>query len=222
MDRYTWLAERRAAVVADYDAGAPSYDMNLYPADTQEEWVARLLTLIPPAGTVLDAPCGTGRYFSLITGAGMRVVGVDQSAGMLAQARARNPAVWLEHKSLQELSYAAEFDAAITVDAMENVPPEDWPAVLANLSRAVRQGGVLYLTVEEVSDLRVDHAFDALSARGLPAVHGEIVEGDVAGYHFYPGRNQVLAWFAAAGLDVIDEGYSAEEDWGYRHFLLRV
>jgi SAM-dependent methyltransferase len=222
MDRYTWLAERRAAVVADYDAEAPSYDMNLYPADTQEEWVARLLTLIPPAGTVLDAPCGTGRYFSLMTGAGMRVVGVDQSAGMLAQARARNLAVWLEHKSLQELSYAAEFDAAITVDAMENVPPEDWPAVLANLSRAVRQGGVLYLTVEEVSDLRVDHAFDALSARGLPAVRGEMVEGDVAGYHFYPGRNQVLAWFAAAGLDVIDEGYSAEEDWGYRHFLLRV
>jgi SAM-dependent methyltransferase len=222
MDRYTWLAERRAAVVADYDAEAPSYDMNLYPAGTQEEWVARLLALIPPAGTVLDAPCGTGRYFSLITGAGMRVVGVDQSAGMLAQARARNLAVWLEQKSLQELSYAAEFDAAITVDAMENVPPEDWPAVLANLSRSVRQGGVLYLTVEEVSDLRIDHAFDALSARGLPAVRGEIVEGDVAGYHFYPGRNQVLAWFAAAGLDVIDEGYSAEEDWGYRHFLLRV
>jgi SAM-dependent methyltransferase len=222
MDRYTWLAERRAAVVADYDAEAPSYDMNLYPADTQEEWVARLLTLIPPAGTVLDAPCGTGRYFSLMTGAGMRVAGVDQSAGMLAQARARNLALWLEQKSLQELSYAAEFDAAITVDAMENLPPEDWPAVLANLSRAVRQGGVLYLTVEEVSDLRIDHAFDALSARGLPAVHGEIVEGDVAGYHFYPGRNRVLAWFAAAGLDVIDEGYSAEEDWGYRHFLLRV
>jgi len=222
MDRYTWLAERRAAVVADYDAEAPSYDMNLYPADTQEEWIARLLTMIPPAGTVLDAPCGTGRYFSLITGAGMRVVGVDQSAGMLAQARARNLAVWLEQRSLQDLSYSAEFDAAVTVDAMENVPPEDWPTVLAHLRRAVRPGGVLYLTVEEVSDLRIDHAFDALAARGLPAVRGEIVDGDVAGYHYYPGRNHVLAWFAAAGLDVIDEDYSAEEDWGYRHFLLRA
>src|SRR5690349_4102862 len=84
MDRSTWLAERRAAVVADYDAEAPTYDMDLYPADTQEEWVARLLTLIPLAGTVLDAPCGTGRYFFLITGAGMRGVGADQSAGMLA------------------------------------------------------------------------------------------------------------------------------------------
>jgi SAM-dependent methyltransferase len=222
MDRQAWLAERRAAVVADYDAEAPAYDMNLYPADTQEEWVARLLGMIPAGGTVLDAPCGTGRYFPLIAGAGMRVVGVDQSAGMLAQARARNLAGILERKSLQDLSYAAQFDAAVTIDAMENVPPEDWPTVLANLRRAVRPGGVLYITVEEVSDQSIGHAFEALTARGLPAVRGEIIEGDVAGYHYYPGRDQVMAWFEAAGLDVIDEDYSAEESWGYRHFLLRA
>jgi SAM-dependent methyltransferase len=89
MERQAWLAERRAAVVADYDAEAATYDLNLYPADAQEEWVARLLGLIPAGGTVLDAPCGTGRYFSLIAGAGMRVVGVDQSAGMLAHSAHR-------------------------------------------------------------------------------------------------------------------------------------
>jgi len=222
MDRQAWLAERQAAVVADYDAEAPTYDMNLYPADAQEQWVGRLLAMIPVGGIVLDAPCGTGRYFPLIAGAGMRIVGVDQSAGMLAQARARNLASILERTSLQDLSYAGEFDAAVTIDAMENVPPEDWPTVLANLRRAVRPGGVLYLTVEEVSDQRISHAFEALSARGLPALRGEIIEGDVAGYHYYPGRDRVTEWFAAADLDVIDEDYSAEEDWGYRHFLLRA
>ncbi|HEX9553312.1 MAG TPA: methyltransferase domain-containing protein [Streptosporangiaceae bacterium] len=222
MDRQAWLAERRAAVVADYDAEAPTYDMNLYPAGTQEMWAARLLGMIPAGSTVLDAPCGTGRYFPLIAGAGMRVIGVDQSAGMLAQARARNLASILELKSLQDLSYAAEFDATVTIDAMENVPPDDWPTVLANLRRAVRPGGVLYLTVEEASDQRIGHAFEALTARGLPAVRGEIIEGDVAGYHYYPGRDRVMGWFEAAGLDVIDEDYSAEEDWGYRHFLLRA
>ena len=61
-----------------------------------------------------------------------------------------------------------------------------------------------------------------MTARGLPAVRGEIIEGDVAGYHYYPGRDRVMGWFEAAGLDVIDEDYSAEEDWGYRHFLLRA
>jgi hypothetical protein len=31
----------------------------------------------------------------------------------------------LEHIALQDLSYVREFDAVITVDAMENIPPED-------------------------------------------------------------------------------------------------
>ena len=29
MDRQAWLAERRAAVVADYDAEAPTYDIEM-------------------------------------------------------------------------------------------------------------------------------------------------------------------------------------------------
>ncbi|HEX5188037.1 MAG TPA: class I SAM-dependent methyltransferase [Streptosporangiaceae bacterium] len=222
MDRETWLAERRAAVEADYDAEAPAYGDDAYPADVQREWVGRVLGLVPPGGTVLDAPCGTGRYFAQITGAGVVVVGADQSAGMLAQARTRGLAASLERCRLQDLSYAGEFDAVVTIDAMENVPPEDWPGVLANLRRAVRPGGVLYMTVEEVDQAGIDAAFEAMTGRGLPAVRGEVVEGDVAGYHYYPGRERVLGWLAEAGLEVMDEGYSAEDGWGYRHFLLRA
>src|SRR5262245_44054265 len=154
MDRQTWLAERQVAVVADYDGGAADYDDLEYPADMQHAWVRRVLEMIPPGGAVLDAPCGTGRYFELITSAGMHVTGADQSAGMLAQARARDLAISLEHCCLQDLSYDGEFDAVVTIDAMENVPPEDYPMVLANLRRAARPGGVLYMTVEEANQAR--------------------------------------------------------------------
>jgi ubiquinone/menaquinone biosynthesis C-methylase UbiE len=222
MDRHTWLAERQAAVVADYDGDAANYDDLEYPADMQHAWVRRVLDMIPPGGTVLDAPCGTGRYFALITGAGMQVTGADQSAGMLAQARARDMAVSLEHCRLQDLSYDGTFDAVLTIDALENVPPEDYPTVLANLRRAVRPGGVLYMTVEEQDQSRIDEAFESLTALGMPAVHGEVVEGNVAGYHYYPGRERVLNWLSDAGLDVLDEGYGPENSWGYRHFLLRA
>ncbi|HKR69197.1 MAG TPA: methyltransferase domain-containing protein [Streptosporangiaceae bacterium] len=222
MDRQTWLAQRQAAVVADYDGDAANYDDLEYPAEMQHAWVRRVLEMIPPGGAVLDAPCGTGRYFALITGAGMQVTGADQSAGMLAQARARGLAVSLEHCRLQDLSYEGKFDAALTIDALENVPPEDYPTVLANLRRAVRPGGVLYITVEEQEQSHIDDAFASLSARGMPAVHGEVVEGNVAGYHYYPGRERVLGWLADAGLDVIDEAYSPETGWGYRHFLVRA
>src|SRR5262252_5581413 len=222
MDRRVWLAERRQAVIASYDAEAATYDEHEYPSDMQREWVARALRLIPPGGTVLDAPCGTGKYFPVLAAAGHPVVGADQSAGMLAHARARGIAVALEHVALQDLSYAQEFDGVITVDAMENIAPEDWPLVLANLHRAARPGGVMYLTVEETYQSEVDQAFAGLSARGLPAVRGEVVEGDVAGYHYYPGREQVLEWFGREGLEITDEGFGQEEGWGYRHFLLRT
>ena len=221
MDRQAWLAERRAAVAAAYDSAAATYDDHEYPSDTQREWIARMLRLIPPGGTVLDAPCGTGKYFPLVAGAGHRVAGADGSAGMLAQAAARGIAFSLEHTALQDLEYAHEFDAVMTVDAMENVPPEDWPPVLANLHRAVRPGGYLYLTVEEQDQRGIEQAFESLSARGLPAVRGEIIEGGAAGYHYYPGRDRAIGWLRQEGLEIIDEGFKQEEGWGYRHFLLR-
>lgn len=219
MDRETWLAERRATVEATYDAEAADYDD--YPAETQHEWVRRLLSSLAPDALVLDAPCGTGRYFPLVAEAGARVVGIDRSGGMLERARARGIAVRLERTTLQDLSYVEEFDAALTIDAMEHVPPEDWPGVLTNLRRAVRPDAPLYLTLEEVDDATVDRAFEIARGKGLPVVRGEVVEGDVAGYHYYPGRDRALEWLGAAGLAILDETFTRHDGWGYRHLLLR-
>jgi hypothetical protein len=104
----------------------------------------------------------------------------------------------------------------VCIDAMENVPPEDWPGVLANLRRAV-SGGLVYLSVEEVSMAILDAALDAGRAVGLPMVHGETLRG--GGYHFYPNDVQVGRWLQEAGLAVIDEARTAEETYGYRHIL---
>jgi SAM-dependent methyltransferase len=109
------------------------YDTHPYPTGPQEAWVTRLLATCPPGSLVLSAPCGTGRYFSLVEAAGHRVIGIDQSADMLAQAAKLGIAEWLEHIGLQELAVSDRFDAIMTVDAMENVSPEDWPLVLAIL-----------------------------------------------------------------------------------------
>ena len=190
------------------------------PRRTRRSW-RRLLATCPADGIVLDAPCGTGRYFGLVRASGRRVVGADQSAGMLDQARRKGLADAVHHVGLQELAFHDAFDGSMTIDAMENIPPEDWPLVLANLSRAVRKGGHLYLTVEEVEDVDIDAAFASGRAAGLPLVRGEVIEGDVAGYHFYPGRAQVERWFEAAGLDVMAEAFDQEDGWGYRHWLLR-
>ena len=86
MDRQTWLDQRQGAVLASYDQGAATYDEHGYPATAQQDWVARVLHACPPAAMILDAPCGTGRYFPMVAAAGHRVLGADQSSGMLAKA----------------------------------------------------------------------------------------------------------------------------------------
>ncbi len=222
IERDAWLRERRAAVEAAYDAESADYDQNPYPVEMQRAFVARLLATCPADGLVLDAPCGTGQYFPLVAAGGCRVVGIDQSAGMLEQAGARGIAVELRQTGLQELAFDGGFDAVMTVDAMENVFPEHWPGVLANLRRALRPGGHLYLTIEEIDDAEIDAAFADLMSRGLPAVRGEVIEGDVAGYHFYPGREQVARWLEAEGLDVVEQDTEPQDDWAYWHLLLRA
>ncbi len=223
MERATWLRERRAAVVADYDTDAAIYQSipNYALRPTNQEFLAALAASCPPGATVLDAPCGEGRCFPVLAAAGLSVVGVDQSRGMLAQARGRDIAVALVQGGLQELPLVHAFAAAVCLDAMENVPPEDWPLVLANLHGALAPGGHLYLTVEEIAEVEVDRAFQASQAQGLPAVRGEVVEGNVAGSHDYPGKERVDGWLRDAGLVPLEEGYTDMGDWGYRHLLVR-
>jgi ubiquinone/menaquinone biosynthesis C-methylase UbiE len=222
MDRREWLAERRAAVEREYTREAPTYDERYDPATPEHRrFVGRLIETCPPAGAVLDAPCGTGPYVGMVLDAGRVVVGADQSAGMLDRARAKHPSVRFEKVGLQELAFDGEFDAAMCIDAMENVPPEDWPLVLANLRRAVRSGGHVYLTVEEIDRPEIDAAFEELTAAGVPAVYGEVVSGDTAGYHFYADRDRIQGWVAAAGFEAVEAADERLDGYGYRHLLLR-
>jgi SAM-dependent methyltransferase len=223
MDRAAWLRERRQTTEERHDAiHAFTYDEEYGEiGPVHRRFVADLVERCPPTGTVLDAACGTGKYFAMVLDAGRRVVGTDQSTGMLARARARFPAVPLERVGLQELGFAAEFDAVMCVDAMENVPPEDWPRVVGNLRRALRPGGHLYLTVEEVDDQELDRALADATAQGLPVVRGELAERG-AGYHYYPSREQVRSWLEEATLAVVASDDSAGDGYGYLHLLVRA
>jgi ubiquinone/menaquinone biosynthesis C-methylase UbiE len=103
------------------------------------------------------------------------VVGIDQSAGMLAQARAKGLAEDVMQVGLQELPFVDAFDAVMTIDALENVPPEEWPLVVANVRRALKSGAPWYLTIEESDEAEVDDAFARHTAEGLPIVRGEVI-----------------------------------------------
>jgi SAM-dependent methyltransferase len=217
MDRGDWLRERRRVTTERFDTlYAATYDQQEWAAisPTHRRFVDQLIERCPPGGRILDAACGTGKYFGMVLGAGRWVVGTDQSAGMLARARAKHPEVPTEKVGLQELAFDGEFDAVMCVDAMENVFPEDWPLVLANLRRALRPGGHLYLTVELIDERELERVFAEAVASGLPVVRGEHTSRG-GGYHYYPPLEQVAAWVREAGLEALEDGKGDD----YYHLL---
>jgi SAM-dependent methyltransferase len=221
MDRKAWLEEQRRATLADFYTGAPTYDdEDIEITPTHRRFVTALLDRTPSTGRVLDAACGTGKYFGMILDAGRDVVGVDQSAGMLAQATSRYPEARTEQVGLQELAFEHGFDGVICVDAMENVFPEDWPLVVGNLTRALRPEGSLYFTVETMDTEKVEAAFVEATAQGLPVVPGEYLAGGY--YHYYPPIPQVRRLVEEAGLRIVDEDDSAGQGYGYHHVLAQV
>jgi hypothetical protein len=111
------------------------------------------------------------------------------------------------------------------VDAMEFVPPEDWPPVLERLRRALRPGGWLYLTVERALADRVRAANQAARRSGLPVVDGEVIWDEPDGYyHHYPSMPRVRAWLADAGfaIEAEAEGPWHQEGYAYHHVLARL
>jgi 2-polyprenyl-3-methyl-5-hydroxy-6-metoxy-1,4-benzoquinol methylase len=132
------------------------------------------------------------------------------------------PHVRFEQVGLQELAFDGEFDAAMCLDAMEHVPPEDWPRVLENLARAVPPGEHVYLTLEQIDRREVEEAFTDATAAGLPVVLGEVIAGDTGGYHYYADSDRVSGWLADAGLQVVDEEDEWLDGYGYRHLFLRT
>ncbi len=87
------MTVRRVDARRGYDLWGESYDATPNPVVWLDERVTPGYVEARPGARILDAGCGTGRYFSRLLAGGSRVVGVDFSLGMLRVARRRYPNV---------------------------------------------------------------------------------------------------------------------------------
>jgi demethylmenaquinone methyltransferase/2-methoxy-6-polyprenyl-1,4-benzoquinol methylase len=129
-----------------YDKTSRLYPAPGYPQRSQRRRTVHALRL-RPGDTVVDIACGTGLNFALIQdliGPEGRIVGVDLTDAMLAQAHDRVEKKGWSNVSLVQ-SDAAEFDFPTAVDAilstyaLTQVP--DCAAVIAHGAAALPQGG---------------------------------------------------------------------------------
>ncbi|WP_433306348.1 class I SAM-dependent methyltransferase [Actinoplanes sp. CA-030573] len=138
-----------SSVERGYDLLAPKFDHT--PFRTPEAILDATVEALAGQGPFdagLDVCCGTGAGLrvlrSLCDG---EITGVDFSAGMLEQARAAHPEAALVRADVRELTFAAEFDLAVTFGALGHFLPAERPAVFAGVFRALRPGGVFAFPV---------------------------------------------------------------------------
>jgi ubiquinone/menaquinone biosynthesis C-methylase UbiE len=131
--------------VTHFDALAPDYD-RLRPAGVGwRELAGRMLAALDGATRLLDVGCGTGRFAVLASEClGARVWGVDASAEMLREAKARPGAAgvgWRQAEATRLPFKDGWFDGVHTHLVLHLVG--DVPAAVAEMARVLQPGGRL-------------------------------------------------------------------------------
>jgi len=139
------------AFFSDFYLRAFADDERQEEAEAQALAAARLAGC-PDGGDLLDVPCGFGRHSVPLARAGYRVVGVDRSEALLAEARRRARGErWpkLVRADYRELPFAdASFDAAVNLfSSLGYLGDAEDTKVLTEIRRVLRPGARLVIEI---------------------------------------------------------------------------
>jgi ubiquinone/menaquinone biosynthesis C-methylase UbiE len=151
------LHQATSSTERGYDLLAPKFEYT--PFRTPDAILEPVAREVAAGGTVrdaLDVMCGTGAAMTWLRPlCAERVAGIDFSAGMLEQARARvsvapgQAEVVLVRGDVLSMSFDRAFDVAVSSGGFGHVLERDEPRLLGNIRRALRPGGrFIFCTTE--------------------------------------------------------------------------
>jgi ubiquinone/menaquinone biosynthesis C-methylase UbiE len=137
-----------SSVQAGYDRWAQVYDHDVNPLLALEEPLVRMAIGDPSGKSVLDLGCGTGRHTLWLARSGAKVVAVDLSAGMLAEARTKTGAEtvsFLQHDLHERLPFEPEqFELLVSGLVLEHL--RDLDSFFAETRRVLKPGGLAVIS----------------------------------------------------------------------------
>ncbi len=208
MDSLPEGAVKTAHVRSMFDAIAPRYDLvnRLMTLGLDQSWrrtTVRALAL-PPRSLVLDLACGTGDLSRLAAKQGLRVIGADLSAGMLAANHAGAPLV---HADCSRLPFPdGAFDGVVCGYALRNFT--DLGEALTETARVLRPGGrVALLEVDAPTSPALRAGYRVWFEKVVPMLGGAL--SDRQAYEYLPRSTAYLPAGPALRRLLGHAGYSA-------------
>lgn len=142
------------STTAYYDAHAVEFCGNTVGVDMSDLYVP-FLQEIPDGGRILDAGSGSGRDSAYFFRNGYEVVSIDASNEMVAAtSRLTGQRAFLMR--FDEISFDTEFDGIWACASLLHVSRQDLPATLKKLAKALKAGGVCYLSFKYGDGERIE------------------------------------------------------------------
>ncbi|MGX9790338.1 class I SAM-dependent methyltransferase [Mycobacterium sp. MMS18-G62] len=105
--------------------------------------------LVDRDGVIADVGCGTGATSRMLADFGPKVVGIDLSPNMIAEARRLNPGLRFQVGSMTELDFDdGHFDGVCAWYSVIHIPDEQLPHVFSEFHRVLRPGGWLLVAFQ--------------------------------------------------------------------------
>jgi demethylmenaquinone methyltransferase / 2-methoxy-6-polyprenyl-1,4-benzoquinol methylase len=186
------IGERKARAVEEmFDRIAPRYELvnRLMTLGLDAGWRRRAVRelQLDSGSQVVDLGCGTGDLCRVLGRTGLRAVGVDMAAGMLAMAHTAAPLVRAD--ALQLPLADASVDGAVSGFALRNVV--DIAACFREAARVIRPGGrAVFLEVSEPPSPIVRWAHALYFRRIVPMIGGLL--SDRNAYRYLPASTVYL------------------------------
>lgn len=101
-----------------------------------------------PGMNVLDIGCGNGRFFDVIKDRGIDYTGLDNSSGLLSEARRKHPGIRFIEGDATELPFAdGAFDIAYSFAVIHHIPSRALRSrFVSEAARVLRPGNTLIIT----------------------------------------------------------------------------